>query len=227
VAADRVHERAQQRSRLTDPVGERRAGELHALARVDLGLTVQRQVVGVLGDQDVREQARTRAAALDRQGRHGRLRDRPAGPAAELRADVAVHDEASGDVLDELARVLAEGTKGLAAVRAVRLWSMDYGLARQMVREGLALGVASGAGGRALLAGCVLAVRHVSGSASLGRADALPLEDGQLAAQLLDQEPLLADGRVVLRDHGLERADVVRQRRRREGRDGRCRTGRL
>lgn len=109
VPADLIHEQATQRDRLTDPVRERRARQLHALAREDLGLTVQRQMVGVFRDEDMREKARAPAAPLDRQGRHGRLRDRPLKPARQLRPHVTVHNEASGDVLQEFARVLAEG----------------------------------------------------------------------------------------------------------------------
>ena len=57
VLLERVHQRSQQRRGPPDPVGERKPLQLDALAFVDLALAVERQVVGVLGDQHVREQA--------------------------------------------------------------------------------------------------------------------------------------------------------------------------
>ena len=58
-----------------------------ALAGVDLGLAVERQVVGVLGDQHVRDQRLGRQAALDQPRRRRRLDDRlGAGAAGVLRA---------------------------------------------------------------------------------------------------------------------------------------------
>jgi hypothetical protein len=39
-----------------DPVGERRAVEIDSLAGIDLGLPVERKMIGVLGDDDVGEQ---------------------------------------------------------------------------------------------------------------------------------------------------------------------------
>ena len=65
-----------------DPVRQGRAVELDAVAGEDLALAVERQVVAVLADQHMGQQARARHALGDRPLRCRRLVDRPAGPAA-------------------------------------------------------------------------------------------------------------------------------------------------
>ena len=62
---------------------------------VDARLTIEREVVGVLGHEHVREQARAGAATLDRHRRCRRPHDALASAAAELGADVA-HDPKQG-----------------------------------------------------------------------------------------------------------------------------------
>lgn len=86
--ADRLGQGRQQRGRRSDPIGQGGTVEIDAFAGIDIGLAVQRQVVGVLGHQYVDEQSRTRPPALDRQGRHRRLRDRLANTADDLGADM-------------------------------------------------------------------------------------------------------------------------------------------
>ena len=81
VAADCLGERGEQELGVTDPVGQRGAVERDALAGVDDGLAVQRLVIGELGDQHLREQARPGEATLDRQRGHRRLHEGLAGPA--------------------------------------------------------------------------------------------------------------------------------------------------
>ena len=48
VRTDRVGNRIEQPGRLSDPVAERRAVEIDAVAGEDLGLAIERQVVAVL-----------------------------------------------------------------------------------------------------------------------------------------------------------------------------------
>ena len=48
-----------------DPLRHARARDVHARARVNLGLPVQRQVIVVLGDDHLREQARRGNALVD------------------------------------------------------------------------------------------------------------------------------------------------------------------
>jgi hypothetical protein len=58
-------QRAELGGRLADPVRERRAVELDALAGVDLALAVEREVVGVLRDQHVGDHRLGRQPTLD------------------------------------------------------------------------------------------------------------------------------------------------------------------
>jgi hypothetical protein len=115
VLADRLGQRREQELRLANPIGKRRAVEFDAFAGVDDGLAVQWGVVAVLGDHHVRDQARPRPAAFDRQRRHRRLHNALAGAAAQLWAEVADHLEAGGDVFEHLALVLADPAEGRAA----------------------------------------------------------------------------------------------------------------
>jgi methyl-accepting chemotaxis protein len=57
VPADGVGQRREQRGGLADPVGEGGAVQVEPVALEDPGLAVERQVVGVLADQDMGEQA--------------------------------------------------------------------------------------------------------------------------------------------------------------------------
>ena len=68
MAADRIGQRLQQRGRLADPVGQRGAVEVEAVALEDLALPVERQMVGLLAHQHMGQKARTMAAALDGAG---------------------------------------------------------------------------------------------------------------------------------------------------------------
>lgn len=59
---------AKQESRLADPVGKCRTVEVDTLARVDLGLTIEGQMVGILRHQHVSHRGLCRNAALDEAG---------------------------------------------------------------------------------------------------------------------------------------------------------------
>lgn len=136
VPGQRVHQRAQQRRRLPDPVGERRALQFDAVAGVDSALAVERQVVGVLGHQHVGEQARRRPPALDGQGRRGRPGDPLASPAGPTGADVADDAEPAGHVVQHLGHVLAEAPQAPAAGGAgAGVGPVLDRLARQVVRQ--------------------------------------------------------------------------------------------
>ncbi|MDB5458800.1 MAG: hypothetical protein JWO72_541 [Caulobacteraceae bacterium] len=79
-------DRSEQEGRAARPVGQCRAIELEALARVNLGLPVERQVIGVLADHDVGDRRLGGQAALDEPGRRWRLdHDIRAGAAGVLR----------------------------------------------------------------------------------------------------------------------------------------------
>jgi hypothetical protein len=81
MGGNRLDQRPQLPGRLADPAGHRRAAELDAGPREDLGLAVERQVRAILVDQHMGEQAGTRPAAVDRQIGRRRLMDRLATPA--------------------------------------------------------------------------------------------------------------------------------------------------
>lgn len=66
--SDGIGERFQKRSGLADPIRQRRAVEVEPLALEDLALAIERQMVGVFGDQDMGQQAGTGSSALDRAG---------------------------------------------------------------------------------------------------------------------------------------------------------------
>lgn len=118
VALQRLTERGEQRARRPHPVGERGALDVNALAGVDLGLAVERQVIAVLRDEHLGEQPRAGKPAGDGPLRGRRLHHRRAGAAALLRAHVADHPEGGRHVLEHLRDVLAEGDQHSAAARA-------------------------------------------------------------------------------------------------------------
>jgi hypothetical protein len=130
-----IDQRHQRRRRCTDPIGERRDVELNALARVDLALTVERQMQPVLREQDVRQQRRPGAPTRDRMRGRRRLRDRLAGSARVLLAHVLDHLPLARDQLQCLGYVLAELVQGTAAAQARCRRRIDHALARQMLRE--------------------------------------------------------------------------------------------
>jgi len=60
---------------MADPVCQRRTIQIDALAGVDLGLPVQRQVVGIFRHQDLSHRGLGRQSALDQPRRSWRLHD--------------------------------------------------------------------------------------------------------------------------------------------------------
>ena len=67
--------RPQQEGRTADPIRQRRAVEFDTLPGVNLRLAVQRKVIGVFGDQDLRHRGLGRQSALDQPGWSRRLDD--------------------------------------------------------------------------------------------------------------------------------------------------------
>ena len=112
----------QQEGRPTDPVGKRRAVQRDALSGQDLGLAVERQVIGVFGDQNLGDGRVGRQPALDQPGRRWRLDyDVLAGPAGvagppdHQDPDLRRHDvEALGDVLADPVQVARAARAGPA-----------------------------------------------------------------------------------------------------------------
>ena len=65
MAADGIGQRFQQGSGFADPVSQRGTIKINAFAVEDLTLAIERQVISILADQNMGQQARARAAALD------------------------------------------------------------------------------------------------------------------------------------------------------------------
>jgi hypothetical protein len=108
VARQRLEQWINEPETASDPLGHRGTLQLDTFARVNLHLPIQRQVVGVFGDQHVREQPRSGKATLDRPRRRCHLYDALALRAGELRAHVLGHAEARRHVFENLGHVLAD-----------------------------------------------------------------------------------------------------------------------
>ena len=128
-----------------------------ALAGVDLGLPVERQVIGVFGDQHLGDRRLGRQAALDQPRRRGRLHhDVLASPAGVFGPAHDQHPELRRHDVEALAHVLADPMQRAPAAGAGMIVDIDHHLdARQMCRQRSAvhpaLGGADGALGRCRL----------------------------------------------------------------------------
>ncbi len=144
--------RPQQTGGAADPVGQGRAIELDALPGVDLGLPIQRKVIGVFGDQHLGHRRLGRQAALDQPRRRRRLHHHvlasPAGifgPAHDQHPELRRHD------VEPLARILADPMQRVAAARAGMVVDIDHHLdARQMGRKRSPVHAALGGAARPL-----------------------------------------------------------------------------
>jgi hypothetical protein len=94
MAPNGVDQRAQQSAGGTDPARQQRAIKVDAFAGVNNGLAVQRQMIGELGYQDMRQQAGAGDTALDRTAWRRRLDDGVAADACQLGAYMTDHAEA-------------------------------------------------------------------------------------------------------------------------------------
>ena len=134
---DGLCQRLQQRRGLADPVGQRRAVEVEPLALEDLALAIERQMVGVFGDQHMRQQAGAGTAALDRAGWQGGLCEGFAAGTGHARADDPVHDEPAGHILQLFGHILAQAAQRPAAMGTVIVASGQLDLlARDMIGDG-------------------------------------------------------------------------------------------
>src|SRR5215831_10288929 len=133
VSTDRLVERPQQDGAAAHLVGERRHAEIDALARVALGLPIERLMLAILLEQDHGEQARPGKAARQHRERRRRLADLLAVSAGELLPH-GLHDLPPPRYrLERLCDILAElGEPARAATAATGRTRHDYALARQM-----------------------------------------------------------------------------------------------
>ena len=140
---DRRHHRVQQPGRLSNPIAQRRAIEFEPLSRIDLALSIQRQMVAIFRHQQMRQRGRRGTAAWRRHRWSWSLRDGVARAAGEFRPHVTDDLEVPRHVIQHLGDVLAQfghpaTTRG-AAAGAVTRRLMDNILARQMIGQRLAL----------------------------------------------------------------------------------------
>ena len=113
-------ERPQQFGRRLNPVAQRTAGNVQAVTREEVFLPVQRQVIAEFSDDDLSDQPWSGDAASNwphrRRWAHHAIFAVPAGV---LGSHVDVHFELRGDVLQDLALVLANAVFGPAAAGAL------------------------------------------------------------------------------------------------------------
>src|SRR5229473_4977801 len=100
------------------PVRKSRAIDIDPVPGEDLALPVKREVIAVLGDQDMSEKTGTGEALGDRTLQGGRLMNSPAGPAAIARSADANDSKPRGHMIEHLADRLADHVQFAAATGA-------------------------------------------------------------------------------------------------------------
>jgi len=120
-------QRPEQLGRRAGPVRQGEAIEHHAAAGIDLGLTIQRTVVGVFVDYDVGDRCFRRQPALDqtrrRRGLHHHLL---AGPAAVLGPADHQGSEGRRDDVQSFGDVLADPVQRPGAAGAGLVLDVDH-----------------------------------------------------------------------------------------------------
>jgi hypothetical protein len=120
-----------------DPVAERGTIQCHPGAGEDLGLAVERQVVAVFVDNDMREQSLGRHAAVDwTLGRGGLNHGFLTAAAAITRPADDADAQLSRDIIQHLGTIFADDVKRLATTRTGLVFNIDDGLdPGQMLRQ--------------------------------------------------------------------------------------------
>ena len=133
--------RLQPPSGTTDPVGQRRAIQLDAVAGEDLALPIERKVIAIFGDQDMSEEASTGEALGDWSFGSRRLMDRAASTAAIARPAKAYNAQTGRDMVEHLAHCLADHMQHAATTRTGIVFYIEPDVfVRQMRRKTRALG---------------------------------------------------------------------------------------
>ncbi len=168
-----------------DPVGQRGAVERDALAGIDLRLAIERRVVGIFGDQHMRDQRLGRDAVLDQPLRRRCLADfARAGAAGVFGAARDDHLQPSGDHVEPFGDILADAMLETAAAGAGLVLDIDDDLfARQMQRQRAAIDLPLARCGLAWLRPVILLRR------SFGRRDHL-LQVLERKGELIGIKPL-------------------------------------
>lgn len=118
-----------------DPIGQGRAVEINALPGIDLRLPIQRQVIGVLGHQDLGDRRLGWQSTFDQSRRCGCLHYALlASPAGVLGPAHDQHAELRWDDVEPFTHVLADPVQHIAAARAGMILDVDYHLDARQVR---------------------------------------------------------------------------------------------
>ena len=144
VRANYIGERRQDCGASADIIGERGQRQIHVLARIGFTLAVERLVKREFSIKDHGQKARSRPAAGDHMKGRRRLADLLTRSAAKLLADMLDHFPLTWNDLECLGDVFAElGKPHRAAARATGRTRNDHALAREMVWERFARGLAA------------------------------------------------------------------------------------
>ena len=108
IAPQRLDQECEQVTRFAHPIGQGRAFQFDALPSVNLRLAVQREVVSVLRDENMRQQSWARQSALDGARWCRRLHNALAAGAAQLGTYLADHLELSRHILQHLGNIFPE-----------------------------------------------------------------------------------------------------------------------
>jgi hypothetical protein len=130
-------QRTQVPGSMADPVRQRGAIQIDALAGVNLGLPVQRQMIGILGHQHLGDRGLGRQSAFDQPGRDRHLRDAIfAAPAGVFGPPCDEHPELRRHQVQPLALVLADPVQFSLATGTGLVGDIDDDLGpRQMRRQ--------------------------------------------------------------------------------------------
>ena len=142
---DGVRQRRQQGGGFADPVGQRRAIQIEALAIKDLALAVEWQMVGIFVDQHMRQQPGTGTPTLDRPGRQRCLREAIAAGTGHPGPHDPVHNKAARDVFQFFGHILAQPAQLAAALGTLCAARYQFNLhTRNVIGDRLALRLVGG-----------------------------------------------------------------------------------
>ena len=128
--------RPQQEGGAADPVGQGRAIECDALPRIDLSLPIQRQMIRVFGDENLRHRRLGWQPALNQPRRRGRLHHPVlASPAGIFGPTHNKHAELSRDDVKSFTDILAKTpTRRRSKLRSQSKSRRDYNRRRMIVQ---------------------------------------------------------------------------------------------
>jgi hypothetical protein len=129
-------QRAQVPGGIADPVCQRRAVQVDALTGINLGLAIERQMVGIFGYQDLGDRGLGRKAALDQPCRRRGLDDTIlASPAGIFGPPGDQHPELRRDNVQPLTPVLADPVQLALAARTGPVADVDDDLNPRQMRR--------------------------------------------------------------------------------------------